>query len=275
MNIKNIKVSGRSCSAERSNDYATRGSLNYDAVRFAVDDAWSDMGMIAQFTTRDGDTFAVVPDRDGIAPIPPEITQQAGAFTVRLIGTKDDVRIVSTEVKLAMTESGYSETADTPADVTPTLAEQLTQRVTDAANDAAEVKRAYDAGELKGEPGNDGRDGVDGMPGAVGPVGPQGPQGPAGKDGRDGVRGETGPAGPMGPAGSDATVTASNIERALGYTPANADDVPAPYDDSELKAALTNVRALLAQVRDALKNGDIDEAINLLDTFLLDEGVLE
>lgn len=53
------------------------------------------------------------------------------------------------------------------------------------------------------------------------------------------------------------------------------DDIPAPYDDTALKADLINVRALLAQVRDALQNGDIDQAINLLDTFLLDEGVLE
>lgn len=40
------------------------------------------------------------------------------------------------------------------------------------------------------------------------------------------------------------------------------------------KQDLTQLRTLLEQVRDALKQGDIDRAIDLLDTFLLDEGVL-
>ena len=58
---------------------------------------------------------------------------------------------------------------------------------------------------------------------------------------------------------------------------ANRSEIPAPYDDSELKADITNVRSLLAEVRDALRNGDIDRAIDLLDTFLIGEngGVLK
>ena len=45
----------------------------------------------------------------------------------------------------------------------------------------------------------------------------------------------------------------------------------------ELKAAFTNLITLLEEVRDALKNGDIDRAIDLLDTFLIGEngGVLK
>ena len=47
-------------------------------------------------------------------------------------------------------------------------------------------------------------------------VGAQGPQGP---------QGIQGPQGETGPAGSDATVTAENIQSALGYTPANSADL--------------------------------------------------
>lgn len=44
---------------------------------------------------------------------------------------------------------------------------------------------------------------------------------------------------------------------------------------SRQSESILDIKTLLQQVRDALQNGDIDEAINLLDSFLLDEGVLE
>ena len=46
----------------------------------------------------------------------------------------------------------------------------------------------------------------------------------------DGVQGPVGPQGIPGPAGSDATVTAENIQSALGYTPADSADVSAKLD---------------------------------------------
>ena len=47
--------------------------------------------------------------------------------------------------------------------------------------------------------------------------------------------------------------------------------------DSAISQTLTNLRTLLEQVRDALKQGDIDRAIDLLDSFLIGEngGVLK
>ena len=51
------------------------------------------------------------------------------------------------------------------------------------------------------------------MKGETGPQGPQGPQG------LKGDKGDIGPQGPKGDNGSDATVTASSITSALGYTP--------------------------------------------------------
>ena len=43
--------------------------------------------------------------------------------------------------------------------------------------------------------------------------------GPAGKNGEQGPKGDTGATGPQGTPGSDASVTAENIQSALGYTP--------------------------------------------------------
>lgn len=66
--------------------------------------------------------------------------------------------------------------------------------------------------------------GAQGEKGPTGPAGPQGPKGDAGDTGPQGPKGATGPAGPQGPAGpagSDASVTAENIEAAMGYRPAD------------------------------------------------------
>ena len=51
----------------------------------------------------------------------------------------------------------------------------------------------------------------------------------------EGPQGAQGPQGKPGPAGSDANVTAENIKSALGYTPANSNDVNQIKDDLESK----------------------------------------
>lgn len=64
-----------------------------------------------------------------------------------------------------------------------------------------------------------------------------------------------------------------------GYLYGNISDLVVKHDAEigELKDDYTDVVALLAAIRDALKNGDIDRAIDLLDTFLIGEdgGVLK
>lgn len=78
---------------------------------------------------------------------------------------------------------------------------------------------------LTGEKGDRGERGPMGIQGLQGPRGIQGPKGDPGKDGLNGEqgprgeKGETGPQGPQGAPGSDASVTAENIQAALGYTP--------------------------------------------------------
>ena len=80
----------------------------------------------------------------------------------------------------------------------------------------------------KGEKGNTGEQGPAGEKGETGAVGPEGPEGPRGPQGEQGIQGPAGPQGEKGEkgdTGSDATVTAENIETALGYKPVREEDV--------------------------------------------------
>lgn len=70
-----------------------------------------------------------------------------------------------------------------------------------------ELKEGIASGEFKGDKGD------------AGPIGPAGERGADGLPGRDGVDGRD------GRDGTDATVTAESIETALGYVPADAEEV--------------------------------------------------
>ena len=73
----------------------------------------------------------------------------------------------------------------------------------------------------QGPQGIQGLKGDKGDTGATGPQGATGAQGPQGIQGLKGDKGDTGATGATGPAGSDASVTTSSIQTALGYTPVN------------------------------------------------------
>lgn len=77
---------------------------------------------------------------------------------------------------------------------------------------------------LQGDVGATGPQGSVGPTGAQGAEGPQGPKGDTGPQGSVGAQGPKGDTGAQGPSGTDATVTSSSIETALGYTPANGTD---------------------------------------------------
>lgn len=123
------------------------------------------------------------------------------------------------------------------------------QAATDAALAQAKASGEFDGATgpagPQGPAGATGKDGADGKPGVAGADGvtphigdngnwyigstdtgkpSRGATGANGSDGAQGEKGDTGPAGPRGPAGpagSDASVTAANIEAAMGYKPAD------------------------------------------------------
>lgn len=88
----------------------------------------------------------------------------------------------------------------------------------------------------EGRPGRDGTDGKDGAAGAKGDKGDKGDPGVKGDKGDPGEKGATGSPGPQGEQGpkgdpgSDASVTAENIETALGYVPVTPSALAAKQD---------------------------------------------
>lgn len=96
-------------------------------------------------------------------------------------------------------------------DMTISRAEKSIAAADAAAKSAREVadtvQTKLDNGDFVGPAGKDGSNGKDGAPGKDG------------KDGEPGPKGDTGATGPQGAPGSDASVTAENIQSALGYTP--------------------------------------------------------
>ena len=127
----------------------------------------------------------------------------------------------------------------------------------------------------KGEPGATGAQGPKGDTGATGAVftpsvdtsgniswtnngGLENPEtrnirGPQGATGDTGAQGPKGDTGPQGPAGSDASVTAENIESALGYTPLQENDIVT--ETSEVLPAYTNQIPLSTDASGAVLNG--------------------
>lgn len=79
------------------------------------------------------------------------------------------------------------------------------------------------------------------------------PQGAKGEKGDTGAQGPKGDTGPQGPAGSDASVTAENIESALGYTPLQENDIVT--ETSEVLPAYTNQIPLSTDASGAVLNG--------------------
>jgi hypothetical protein len=91
-----------------------------------------------------------------------------------------------------------------------------------------------------GPRGEAGPAGPQGERGEAGPQGETGPRGPQGETGPQGLRGETGPAGPAGPKGDTGAtgpqgpageVTKASVITALGYTPADEEDIPTVTND--------------------------------------------
>ena len=136
-----------------------------------------------------------------------------------------------------------------------------------------------------GDKGDKGATGAQGPKGDTGEQGPQGIQGEKGEKGDKGDKGDTGAQGPQGiqgpqgPAGSDADVTRQNIEAALGYTPADEDDLAGKEDISNKVKSISSsstdmqypsAKAVRELVIDALDEGDSDTLLELyypLDTL--------
>ena len=220
-------------------DRLVSGSINIYTCEFTFDASWGGYMPTAVF---DGGgksvEMAVI---DNVCQVPFELLTPNARIRVGIYGISGDKRRPTTYAEWMPVEVG-TETggaAQTPPD--PTVYEQLLQAINDGRLTGPQGPKG-DQGERgdpgpKGDPGGIGLSGPQGPQGEKGDKGDPGPQGPQGEVGPTGPKGEQGPQGPVGPkgdtgpqgpkgdTGSDATVTAENIETALGYKPVREEDV--------------------------------------------------
>ena len=129
MIIHEVSMHGRTPEVLEDACAMTQGSLNADAIRITTDALWEGCTLTAQFTDRFGtQVVEVLPDEAGLFTIPAEMA--AGEqFGVTLVGIRGEERLVSGTAWLRCAVSRYAEQADTPEATSPTLAEQLAERV--------------------------------------------------------------------------------------------------------------------------------------------------
>lgn len=162
------------------------GGVKEDTVEFAFDNLWDGFNLAAVFYCGENEVYHVgIVDNRCI--VPREVLANPGYFYLGVMGVKDGVTR-TTNVLSYRVEAGAITDGVKPPEPTPSIYEQILASVKYAEQIAQSVRDDADAGKF---------DGAQGEKGATGAPG---------KDGKD---------------GSDATVTAQNIEAALGYVPAN------------------------------------------------------
>ena len=249
-----------------SPDRLVSGSVNVFTCYFDFDESWDGYFPTAVFDSSLKRQPVEQPIINGECQFPFEMLDAGGRVRVGIYGVSGDKRRPTTYAEWMPVARGAEPgvAANRPPDLT--TYEKLLQAIhngqlTGPAGPQGETGPQGEKGERgpagpqgetgpQGEKGDKGDPGPQGPQGEVGPQGPQGvqgpegpqgpkgdtgPQGPQGLQGPKGDTGDTGPQGPKGDTGSDATVTAGNIESALGYTPASGDDV------NQLKQDLTHL----------------------------------
>ena len=143
------------------------------------------------------------------------------------------------------------------------------------------IKGATGATGERGEQGIPGERGAQGAKGDKGDKGDKGERGPQGDKGDKGDKGEPGADGAPGKDGSDATVTAENIQTALGYAPVTPSDLAAKQNvltdadkQSITKIGMTTGTAWTdAEQKAARERMGLDKAYELIEEIVLEEGV--
>ena len=139
--------------------------------------------------TADGTTYTM--------PLTSRETAAAGTIKLELRAVRDDTVLKSAIFygRILLSLNGQK---DAPGNPLSDALNRLESTIADAQTLADEIRQKLDNGEFIGE---------------------RGPQGDKGDKGEPGAKGDKGDKGDKGADGSDATVTAENIQSALGYAP--------------------------------------------------------
>lgn len=178
------------------------GGVNEDVIEFEFDKLWDGFDTVAVFYRSKRDVFhkKIVNNR---CTVPSEVLKAEGIFYVGVMGVKDSVTRTTNVLRYEI-EHGAITAGVEPPEPTPSIYESILASVKSAEQLAQSVRDDADAGKFDGAPGVQG---------------PKGDQGEKGEKGDPGVQGPKGDPGEKGDPGSDASVTAENIQSALGYAP--------------------------------------------------------
>nr|DAU96645.1 MAG TPA: collagen triple helix repeat protein [Caudoviricetes sp.] len=178
------------------------GGVNEDVIEFEFDELWDGFDTVAVFYRSKREVFhqKIVDNR---CTVPSEVLRAQGVFYVGVMGVKNNVTRTTNVLRYEL-EHGAITVGVEPPEPTPSIYEQILETVKSAEQIAQSVRDDADAGRFNGAPG---------LKGDKGDPGVQGPQG------EKGPKGDPGEQGPKGDPGSDASVTAENIQSALGYAP--------------------------------------------------------
>lgn len=182
------------------------GGVEEDVIEFSFCPLWDGFEKVAVFYRSERKVYHVQ-IADNRCTVPKEVLRSPGYFYVGVFGTKDGVTR-TTNVLSYRVEAGAITEGVKPPEPTPLIYESILASVKSAEQIAKSVRDDADAGRFDGAPGPKGDPGEKGETGSQGSQGEQGPKGDPGEQ------------GPKGEPGSDASVTAENIQSALGYKPA-------------------------------------------------------
>lgn len=247
--------------------------------------------------TADGTTYTM--------PLTSRETAAAGAIKLELRAVRDDT-VLKSAIFYGRILPSLNGQKDAPGNPLSDALNRLESTIANAQTLADEIRQKLDNGEFVGERGPQGDKGDKGEPGAKGDKGDKGDKGAPGADGADGVTfkpsvdsagnlswtnngGLSNPAtvnikgdkGSPGVDGSDASVTAQNIEAALGYAPVTPSALAAKQDaltdadrQSITKTGMTTGAAWTADEQKAARERmGLDKPYELIEEIVLEEGV--
>lgn len=210
------------------------GGVNEDVIEFEFDELWNGFDTVAVFYRSKRDVFhkKIVDNR---CTVPSEVLRAQGVFYVGVMGVKDNVTRTTNVLRYEL-EHGAITVGVKPPEPTPSIYEQILKTVKSTEQIAQSVRDDADAGRFNGAPG---------------------PKGDPGEKGETGAPGSKGEQGPKGDPGSDASVTAENIQSALGYKPVKDVQVAGA---SVLVDGVANVPMADIAIPGVIKTGNANES---------------
>lgn len=137
----------------------TAESYGVEHLRFVRGSGWENLALTATFhPPRGADPVEVRINAEDTADVPPEATAIGGVGELVISGYQDGVRRCSCSVRYRV-ENHAPVGADPPADMTPSLTQQILAAASTAEKTAQSVRDDADNGKFTGPPGPQGEAG--------------------------------------------------------------------------------------------------------------------